>query len=545
MAKALGSREGDDHTAKQMLRILGELGGVAAQELLWRQALIRKGAARLVALQSLSASGFLAEGRNHDAAELLRLETAGAAKLFAARRTLGKEERWIILRRALSDEIDLRRVSILACLSLMADRATVVQAADALQTGGAETSAYALEALESVLDRQTRDLTFPVLEEISEDERTQRLAQHAGPEPADEDEVLDTLLSGELSADVDVWTRWCAFYLAQASGRPGVGQLMELWSGDADPWLRQAAAWNGELEHGAEEACAAPPFAAAMGTLQQAEVFGASPDQVLVRLARGSEHRVLQTGEVLFSEGDPGDALYIVEEGQIHAQRGGERVGSFGPGEIFGEFTVLIDGARTATIKAAEPSTILSIPRARLLEVIAARSVLGVRLLGALVRRLLDAEHPPPPAAPAAQKADIFSSHASPADLHRALLLRRSALFGAMDPQALAGISPLFEQRFYPAGSPVITEGETGDRLYVVASGRLSVSCDSTTLRELGDGAVFGERALLLDEPRSASVSAVEDTELLELPNNLFRRMLLEKPQTIQGLVWDVLARYR
>ena len=73
------------------------------------------------------------------------------------------------------------------------------------------------------------------------------------------------------------------------------------------------------------------------------------------------------------------------------------------------------------------------------------------------------------------------------------------------------------DPRPVPAGEAIIREGEPGDRFYVVVSGRVEVSVGGRVLRELGGGDSFGEIALLRDSPRTASISALEPTQLLAL----------------------------
>lgn len=77
-------------------------------------------------------------------------------------------------------------------------------------------------------------------------------------------------------------------------------------------------------------------------------------------------------------------------------------------------------------------------------------------------------------------------------------------------------------------------QGDAADRLYVVRSGRLRISVETGTgtkaIREVGPGAVFGELALLTGSERSASVRAIRDTELLEVPAEDFEALLHEDP---------------
>lgn len=79
--------------------------------------------------------------------------------------------------------------------------------------------------------------------------------------------------------------------------------------------------------------------------------------------------RHLQAGKILFSAGDPGDALYIVARGTVDvlangmrdSQTPGEAIAQLGVGQAFGEMSLLSGGPRTATIRAAEDTDLMKI----------------------------------------------------------------------------------------------------------------------------------------------------------------------------------------
>lgn len=78
------------------------------------------------------------------------------------------------------------------------------------------------------------------------------------------------------------------------------------------------------------------------------------------------------------------------------------------------------------------------------------------------------------------------------------------------------------ERRQVPAGDVVVQEGDPGHEFFVVASGSLLVSRRGRPLRQLGTGEAFGEVALLRTVPRTATVSAATDAELLCVGQELF-----------------------
>ena len=86
----------------------------------------------------------------------------------------------------------------------------------------------------------------------------------------------------------------------------------------------------------------------------------------------------------------------------------------------------------------------------------------------------------------------------------------------------LARLVPLHAQ----PGETIIRQGDSGERFYVVRSGAVEVQRDAQPLAHLGPGDAFGEIALLLDVPRTATVTAIEPTRLLALEAHDFRDLL-------------------
>jgi CRP-like cAMP-binding protein len=81
-----------------------------------------------------------------------------------------------------------------------------------------------------------------------------------------------------------------------------------------------------------------------------------------------------------------------------------------------------------------------------------------------------------------------------------------------------------------PAGARVITLGEPGDRFYVIETGRVEVTVAGRVVRIEGPGESFGEIALLRDIPRTATVTALDDTVLLALERDAFLEAVTGQP---------------
>ncbi|MBU0492744.1 MAG: cyclic nucleotide-binding domain-containing protein [Chloroflexi bacterium] len=95
--------------------------------------------------------------------------------------------------------------------------------------------------------------------------------------------------------------------------------------------------------------------------------------------------------------------------------------------------------------------------------------------------------------------------------------LRRIPFFSELPDEELRAISARLRRERYLKGQVIFAEGESGDALYLIDSGQVQVITGDTILAYLGPGNFFGEMALLLDQPRSASIRVVIDAEVLVL----------------------------
>ena len=69
-------------------------------------------------------------------------------------------------------------------------------------------------------------------------------------------------------------------------------------------------------------------------------------------------------------------------------------------------------------------------------------------------------------------------------------------------------------------------QGDEGDKAYMIISGRLSVLVDNVKVGSMSDGEVFGELALILNQKRSATITSMTPTELIEIDKNGLDRII-------------------
>ncbi|KAB7745378.1 MFS transporter [Nostocoides sp. F2B08] len=121
-------------------------------------------------------------------------------------------------------------------------------------------------------------------------------------------------------------------------------------------------------------------------------------------------------------------------------------------------------------------------------------------------------------------------------------LLREVPLFSPLTPSMVEQMARTFEPRSVLAGDVIVREGEVSDLFYVIESGEVEVTQDGRLIRTETVGDVFGEIGLLRDVPRTATVTALTDTELLTLSREEFLA-LMSGERRVRALTSDLATR--
>lgn len=129
--------------------------------------------------------------------------------------------------------------------------------------------------------------------------------------------------------------------------------------------------------------------------------------------------------------------------------------------------------------------------------------------------------------------------------LERVLALRAAPLFAALPTRDLLPVANLCTELSLESGEPLFHEGELGDAVYVLASGRVAVERDSAVVATLGAGECVGELAVLDWHPRSATVTAVEPSRLIRLDRHDLLDLIGDYPQIADNLASVLVERVR
>lgn len=108
--------------------------------------------------------------------------------------------------------------------------------------------------------------------------------------------------------------------------------------------------------------------------------------------------------------------------------------------------------------------------------------------------------------------------------------LKNCPVFKDSTPTLVADIGHRMRRETHPPGTEIIKEGDAGDKFYIIFSGKAEVTHmvagKKKCLTTLETGGFFGELALLEDKPRAATVTAIEEIELLTLSKEIFNKVV-------------------
>lgn len=129
--------------------------------------------------------------------------------------------------------------------------------------------------------------------------------------------------------------------------------------------------------------------------------------------------------------------------------------------------------------------------------------------------------------------------------VEKVLFLKSIDLFSQIPGEDLTQVALVSTEERHEPGDEVFAEGETADALYLVLDGKVRVHKNDRVIAELGERECFGEMGILDAAPRSATVTAISDTNLLKISREDFQEIMAEKPEIASGIIKVLTRRLR
>jgi CRP-like cAMP-binding protein len=233
----------------------------------------------------------------------------------------------------------------------------------------------------------------------------------------------------------------------------------------------------------------------------------------------------LEKDEVLYQQGDNGDALYIVLNGRLKSIQNigngfDEEVEVIEQGNTAGEIASFVGGKRNTTVCAVCGSVVVQMPKTCIRKLFHHSSESLQKITGLIQKRL--------------RRQQL-----------RAVLPR---LFGNLDCAMTDQIESHTEWVHLKSGEMLYRQGEEGNSFCIVINGRLAamVKGKDGIERKVGDitpGECVGEMSMLTGESRTAGILAMRDTELILFSKEAFRQIIKLYPQIMMSITQLITSR--
>lgn len=242
-------------------------------------------------------------------------------------------------------------------------------------------------------------------------------------------------------------------------------------------------------------------------------LFSELSQEAFIELVNRLDYRVVQPGDVILRQGDPGMSFFVIAEGKVRVYKegpGGAQVdlARLEDGAFFGEMAMLSGAPRSAGIAAVEETHLLEVS-------------------DHLVRQLAE-KHP--------QVVGVLKSFFKERLLNNVMAI--SPLFRDFDAAERKALMARFKMSQAKPGDVLIAQGQRSEGLFVLLHGIVTVTHKTDTgsleLAKLKEGDIFGEMSALSRGPASATVTAAVPSIVLKLPRDQFQEMILTHPQILE-----------
>ena len=256
----------------------------------------------------------------------------------------------------------------------------------------------------------------------------------------------------------------------------------------------------------------AQPSKAEKKNMERTPLLSGLSGQELDDFIESLELQVFLEGDYIYKKGDPGDKLYIIGMGHVHleaenARGDAQTFSELGEGDFFGELAFMSNKPHIDSAIAKSDGHVLLLHR---------------KTFDEWVKK-----YP--------------SIHETVEDFYRRRVLARilaiTPVFEKIPPEARVPLAQQFSLTFFKDGEDIIKEGEVDSTFYLIRSGRVKVTTTNhkdpsktIELGILGEGSFFGEVSMLTKKPRTATVTAQGNVELMTLTSDKFLEIAKQYP---------------
>jgi len=385
----------------RIVQIYGRIGGNDAAELLWKKIDTSDKNIFTQVLESLSEMGYRAH--EFQAARIkitIESDIEDIAWNLSALNAIPDEEEFGLLREALTEENKHNYEDIYMLLAMNYDAESIQLVKENVESGLSDNITYAIELLDVFITEDLKPKLFPILDDITHEERIKRLEEYYPPENFESiEEVFRKIINRDYNR-INRWTKAVAIFYLGNTGEVNIIDDLVANLFNPDPLIRQTAAWAlykaDKNEYMVNSRRIPKGYKKELDRLLlpqtyfqendekdmlrveriifllDIDLFSKIPRLILAELGDYLKEVHLQPGKKLVSEGESGGApMYVIVKGKVDVHSNGNKVAELGEKELIGETHVLDTDINTATFTASEKTTVFEIDKDKFYELIA------------------------------------------------------------------------------------------------------------------------------------------------------------------------------
>eukprot|EP00128_Syssomonas_multiformis_P013295 Colp12_sorted_trinity150504_noHs@18367 len=231
--------------------------------------------------------------------------------------------------------------------------------------------------------------------------------------------------------------------------------------------------------------------------LTTVDILNSLTHQERVLIADAATPVKYNTGDVIIREGETGDKFYMIVDGEVIITQEGKEIARATRGQYFGERALIKHESRAATVVAAGPVRCVYLDNHTFTD-----------LCGPLV--------------------EIMDRNL---DAYNKAVIKHVYIFQHLSEEELAKLSDAMAVAKFDAGEAIIRQGEKADKFFILCEGEAVVTIEdrNKSIAEVGrltKGSYFGERALITEDRRAATITAVTNVTCLMLSAEGFKSIL-------------------
>lgn len=129
--------------------------------------------------------------------------------------------------------------------------------------------------------------------------------------------------------------------------------------------------------------------------------------------------------------------------------------------------------------------------------------------------------------------------------IEKVIILKSIDLFSKISEEDLLVVAMEIETIEYQAGRMVIKQGDLGTSMYIIVSGEVRVDIDDKTVATLREKNIFGELAIFDPEPRSATITTIQDTVVFKIESDVIYDLISRYTNVARGIIKILCQRLR